>query len=322
MRWTRIVGIGVLFCLFIGGCRLVHGAEHSGRRGRMEVLLIHHPALTAANPCILEAYRSVLEEEGVSFRIMEAEALTALSPETFPDGSAIILPDGISQILPEEFDDWLKRYLEKGGNVLIGHDAGTKDLKGLYRDQSAFADILGLNTILYTQSPEKAYSTGSLRFTDRTAMETFEIPPGKTNETLDVVGYQYRTLTYPFARSAVTKAVSSRKILASMIDGSGEGSPAIVEVRHGKGSALYVAFPLGYLKCYSDELLLRSSIRYFLFRRVKIPHLLSAPGGRGGVVINWHIDSNAEWVYLPLLKKKGIFQGLAQVFLSHHGGRG
>ncbi len=308
MRRQSLFRIGVFCCVLIGWCSLVQGAEHVAERGRIEVLLVHQPALTAANPCVLEAYRSVLEEEGVPFRTLAVEELASLSPETFPDGSAIILPDGISQILPEGFNDWMKRYLEKGGSLLVGSDTGTKDQNGLYRNEAVFTDVLGLNYILYHQSPEKAYAIGSLRFSDRTAVETFEIPPGKTNETFDVVGYQYKTLIYPFARSAVTKTVSSRKILASMIDGSGEESPAIVEVRHGKGIALYVGFPLGYLKCSSDELLLRSSIRYFLFRRVKIPHLMATPGGKGGVVMNWHIDSNAEWIYLPLLKKKGYFR--------------
>jgi hypothetical protein len=287
---------------------LLQGVGQAGQGPNIEVLLAYHPSLSEENPCILEAYRSVLEEEGVPFRTLEAEALVSRSPENLPEGSAVILPDGLNQMLPEGFDGWVKRYLENGGSVLIGYDAGTKDPKGLYREQSVFTDLLGLNTILYTLSPERAYSNGSLRFADRAALELLEIPPGKTNETLDVIGYQYRTLTYPFARSAVTGEVSSRKVFASMIDGAGETSPAIVEVRHGKGIALYTGVPLGYLKCYSDELLLRSSIRYFLFNSVKIPHLMSAPGGKGGVVINWHIDSNAEWVYLPLLKKKGYFR--------------
>ncbi|NWG75361.1 MAG: hypothetical protein HXY24_12250 [Rubrivivax sp.] len=274
----------------------------------MEILLAHQPALTATNPCILEAYQSVLQEEGVPYRIVDVEELASLSPRSFPGRPAIILPDGISQALPERFDGWMKKYLEEGGNVLIGYDAGTKDQNGLYRDQAIFAEMIGLNYILYNQGPEYSYSNGSLRFADRTAMELFEIPPGKVKEDLAWVGYQYGPIEYPFARSIVTKEIDDRKILAYMADKSNKKYPAIMETRYGKGRALYVSVPLGYLKCHSDDLPLRSAIRFFLFKSLKIPHLMSAPGGKGGITINWHIDTNAEWIYLPFLKKKGYFR--------------
>jgi hypothetical protein len=274
----------------------------------MEILLAYQSALAITNPCILEAYRSVLEEEGVPYRVIDVEELISFSPEMLPEVPAIILPDGVSQVLPERFDGWVKKYLEEGGSVLIGYDAGTKHQNGLYMDQAALADMIGLNYILYNQYPESAYSNGYLRFADRTAMEIFEIPPGKTDEDLALVGYQYGPLEYPFARSVVSKEIDDRKILAFMVDKSNKKYPAIVETHCGKGSVLYVSVPLGHLKCHSDELLLRSSIRFFLFKSVKIPHLMSAPGGKGGITINWHVDSNAEWVYLPLLKKKGYFR--------------
>jgi hypothetical protein len=300
--------IGIFLWVLIGWCGLLQGAEHAERKGKIEIFLAYHPALVAINPCILEAYQSVLQEEGVPYRTIDVEELISLLPGMLPDGPAIILPEGINQVLPERFADWVKKYLEEGGSVLIGYDAGTKYQNGLYRDQAAFTDMIGLNYILYNQCPECAYSNGLLRFADRRAMETLEIPPGKTDENLEVVGYMYGTLTYPFARSAFTKEIGSRKVLAHMVDRTGKRYPAIVETRYGKGTALYAGLPPGYLKCYSDEFLLRSLIRFFLFRSVKIPHLMSVPGGKGGVVINWHIDSNAEWIYLPLLKKKGYFR--------------
>jgi hypothetical protein len=303
-----LYGIGILLCVLIGWCGPLRGEEHAERKGKMEVLLAYQPALVSANPCVLEAYQSVLQEEGVPFRTIDAEELVSLSPQSFPDRPAVILPDGINQALPERFDGWVRKYLEEGGNVLIGYDAGTKDQNGFYRNEAVFAEMIGLNYILYNQCPECAYSTGSLRFADGAAMEIFEIPPGKTNANLAVVGYQYGMLEYPFARSVVTKEIDDRKILAYMVDKSNKKYPAIVETRHGKGNALYTGVPLGYLKCYSDDLLLRSAIRFFLFKSVKVPHLMSVPGGKGGVVINWHIDSNAEWIYLPLLKKKGYFR--------------
>jgi len=304
----NLYGIGILLCVLTGWYGLLHGAPSGERTGRIEILLVHNPALVATNPCVVEAYKSVLREEGVPFRTIDAEELGSLSPDLLSHVPAIILPDGINQVLPERFADWVKKYLKEGGSVLIGYDAGTKHQNGSYRDEAALADIVGLNYILYNRSPESAYSNGSLRFADRTSIEIFEIPPGKMDEALTMVGYQYGILVYPFARSMVTKQISSRKILAYMIDESKERYPAIVETRYGKGTALYVGFPLGYLKCYSEDFLLRSSIRFFLFKSVKIPHIVSAPAGKGGIIINWHIDSNTEWIYLPLLNKKGYFR--------------
>lgn len=300
--------IGIFLCVLTGWNDLLQGAQNDNRKGRIEVLLAYNPALIETNSCIIESYKSILQEEGIPFRTIDMEELSSLSPEVLPSWPAIILPDGVSQELPEGFDEWVKKYLEQGGSVLIGYDTGTKHQNGYYRDQAALADIIGLNYILYNQSPEYAFSYGSLRFADRTEMEIYEIPPGKTNENLAIVGYQYQTLKYPFARSIATKDVGSRKTLAYMVDGDDERYPAIVESRYGKGTALYVGFPLGYLKCHSDDLLLRSTIRFFLFKSVKIPHIMSVPEGKGGLVINWHIDSNSEWIYLPLLKKKGYFR--------------
>jgi hypothetical protein len=300
--------VGILLCVLSGWVGLLEEAPSYERAGKLEIFLAHDPALVATNPCIIEAYKSVLQEEGVPFRTIDVQELGTLSPQLVRHVPAIIFPDGISQLVSEEVADWVKGYLKEGGSVLIGFDAGTKDRNGFYRDQAVFAETVGLNYILYNQCPECAYSNGSLRFTDTAATEILEIPPGKTDENLALVGYQYGPLKYPFARSVATKKMGCRKILAFAVDESGQKYPAVVEARYGKGNALYIGVPLGYLKCRSDDLLLRSAIRFFLFKTVRIPHLMSTPGGRGGIVINWHIDSNAEWIYLPLLKKKGYFR--------------
>jgi hypothetical protein len=91
------------------------------------------------------------------------------------------------------------------------------------------------------------------------------------------------------------------------MDGGPAGKcPAIVVTHCGKGTALYMGFPPGYLKCRSDDLPLRLTLRFFLFRSARIPHLLPAPSGKGGIVINWHVDSARDRAYIPLLAKDYI----------------
>jgi hypothetical protein len=66
-----------------------------------------------------------------------------------------------------------------------------------------------------------------------------------------------------------------------------------------------VNIPLAYLKGHSDDLLLRSVVKTFLFKIIKIPHIVSSPDARGGLVINFHIDSNAEHSALPWFMDHG-----------------
>jgi hypothetical protein len=62
--------------------------------------------------------------------------------------------------------------------------------------------------------------------------------------------------------------------------------------RYEKGSVLFVNLPLGYLKSNTDGLLLHSFLKYFAVHTLGLPYLMSVPDGVGGLVLNWHVDSN------------------------------
>lgn len=64
---------------------------------------------------------------------------------------------------------------------------------------------------------------------------------------------------------------------------------------------MYVNLPLGYLKSYADDFPLRTFLRTFLFKVVKIPHLVNVPYGTGGLVVNWHVDSSIDWKSIPYM---------------------
>ena len=59
------------------------------------------------------------------------------------------------------------------------------------------------------------------------------------------------------------------------------------------GSVLFVNLPLGYLKGNTDGLPMHAFLKYFAEHVLALPFLESVPDGVGGLVLNWHVDSNA-----------------------------
>nr|MDQ3057749.1 polysaccharide deacetylase family protein [Pseudomonadota bacterium] len=74
--------------------------------------------------------------------------------------------------------------------------------------------------------------------------------------------------------------------------------------RSGKGQVLFVNLPLGYLKLRSDGMLLHGFLSWFGEEICGLPRLLAVPDGIGGLVLNWHIDSNASLAPLKMLQSE------------------
>jgi hypothetical protein len=117
----------------------------------------------------------------------------------------------------------------------------------------------------------------------------------------------YGKLTYPVARCEYIRPIPEKSIFASVETPEGKRYPAIVLTQYGNGNVLYVNLQLGRLKANSDDLLLRTILRTFLFKTLKTPHLVNTNRGKGGLVINWHADSKMEWsVITRLIKNKNF----------------
>ena len=272
-----------------------------------KVLIAYNKAYLKSAAGILDAYKSVLTEEGVSWEAVEISSLTTMAAKKLVRTKPVIIfPDGLLQNMPEETLNWVKEYLGNAGSVAVIYDAGTKELKGNFRKQALLADITGVNYITYGTAGEKAYTTGLLQFTSQQAVDYLQIPPGKRDDALFLNGYLYGRLRYPVARNEYTGPASGNTVLASVITENGEKYPAVVLNAYGRGNVLYVNLPLGYLKAYSDGLPLQALLRAFLFQTVKIPHMVNAEKGIGGLVINWHIDSSIEWAEIPIAIKNNV----------------
>ena len=244
---------------------------------------------------IRDAYEEVLREEGIPHRWVASSELPLL------DGArlalrypALVFVDGLDQELPPETLDRVKEYTAAGGDVGVIFDAGIRERTGAYRRSGLFAELLGVQYLRYDALRSGAYVTGRIRFNDAAKARLWQFPEGKLEHGDVVSGYAYGRLDYPLA--AAQQASSDAVIYASY-----NGIPVISLRPVGRGKALWVDLPLGYLKSYSDDLPLRAVLRTFAFDVARVPHLMSAPYGAGGLIIDWHVDSQNEYKGIPNL---------------------
>ncbi|MGE5343946.1 MAG: hypothetical protein ACM3SY_20940 [Candidatus Omnitrophota bacterium] len=276
----------------------------------MKVLLIRSDGHSTATAPIVAAYQSVLEEEGVPFMFQSPAFLLSHSPadmvHTYP---VIIFPDGIAQSLPPDIGQWIDEYLSEGGNVAVIFDAGAKDMKGHFMDQAVFTEVTGIDYMLYNRmrNSNNAYTSAFVRFENKQYADRFQVTPGKLDEKYYVNGYLYGRLTFPIAQAQVLKPLGPGELLASAVTASRTTFPVLVLKKHLAGNLLYVNLPLGHIKANSDDFWIRSILRTFLFDIARVPHLMNTPGGKGGIVINWHIDWYMDGKGIEYMTKNGFF---------------
>ncbi len=277
-----------------------------------KVLIVYSPKQMPQKEYTIKALESVLQEEGILFSRMDAVSLLSHVPEniwkTYP---VIIFPDGVAQQLPEDIKYWSEEYIKSGGNIFVIFDAGTKDIYGHYRNRPIFEDILGVNYCLYPKKKEETYTLGYFKL-NKNYVKKIDIPPGKMIDNT-ISGYKYGKLKYPVALTEQTD--NNIEIIASIYKSQFEGIGASLK-RHSLGSAFFVNLPLCHLKSESDDILLRAFIRFYLFKVVHIPHIVNTPYAKGGLIINWHIDSHLDWKSIPMMIEKGYLR--KTIIYSNH----
>jgi peptidoglycan/xylan/chitin deacetylase (PgdA/CDA1 family) len=218
-----------------------------------------------------------------------------------PACAGVILPDSIHLQANDLLVGAVREYVARGGKLMLVYDAGTKSLGGIYAgDRSRLSDLAGVDYSLYN-----SLRGGMIRSSDVSGtipvMNQLGVPPGKyyplssastknsdaSNDTFPVQlrRYKYGDLAYP---SLVTSGAYSGHVLL-------RSNAGIVAGYHPfkKGSVLFVNLPLGYLEDYTDGLPLHVFLKYFVSQVLSLPYLMSVPDGVGGLVLNWHVDSNA-----------------------------
>lgn len=275
----------------------------------LRVGLVFDPTTLADESFIRDAYDSVLEEEGIAHSWISTRDLVLLDGgELARRFETLIFPDGLVQQMPAATLDRGREFVREGGNIVVVLDAGVKDTEGDYRSGGVMAPLVGVQYQRYRSERDDAYIEGNLDFSTPALTNAWQIPPGKLHEGHVVGGYSYGRLRYPMASAEVTN--DDVELFASF-----DGIPVLSERSFGRGRALWVNLPLGYLKAYGDDLPLRTVLRSYLFDVVGMPHLVSSPGGVGGLVMDWHIDSQIEWEGIPSLISSGVLRsGLRQQF--------
>jgi hypothetical protein len=190
---------------------------------------------------------------------------------------------------------------------MLVYDGGTLSLDGAYAaGRSRLSDLAGVNYARYDELGDKTIQWSKI-MTTSAVVSQFDIPPGKyypfleetstsspkhgspitSGEPFDVElrRYKYGDLQYP---SFVTSGNYGGEVLFH----SGNGLIA-GEQSYQRGFVLFVNLPLGYLKGSTDGLLLHVFLKYFASHALALPYLMAVPDGVGGLVLNWHIDSNA-----------------------------
>lgn len=115
-----------------------------------------------------------------------------------------------------------------------------------------------------------------------------------------ISGYVYGALTYP---SFVTQGTALGAVLMSSPQHGLVASSRTV----GTGSVLFVNMPLTYLKLSEDAMPMHGFLHLFARGPAKQPRLTSVPDGIGGLVFNWHLDSNAALQPMQTLKNMGVW---------------
>jgi peptidoglycan/xylan/chitin deacetylase (PgdA/CDA1 family) len=305
-RLVRLALAGVL--LAVPAYRVTQ--LHSGGTEPVErIAFVYDPAALGRAGFVRDAYAAVLQEEGIPHEWLPAADFVLLEGrETARRFRAVVFPDGLVQGVGTGIRDRAREYLEAGGDIAVVFDAGIREPSGAYRAGGLLAELVGVEYLLYRALGDQSYRQGSVRFDDPAAARYWRIPAGKLYQGQVVAGYAYGGLVYPMA--------AARPIARDLeVFAADRSTPVLSLRRHGRGRALWVNLPLGYLKAYGDDLLLRQVLRTFVFDVVELPHLVPAPGGVGGLVINWHLDSRIEMDGIPALLEHGLVRpGIRQDF--------
>jgi len=115
-----------------------------------------------------------------------------------------------------------------------------------------------------------------------------------------ISGYVYGPLSYP--SFATLGAAQGAILMASPEHGVVASSRAF-----GAGNVLFVNLPLTYLKLSEDAMPMHGFVHLFARGLLRQPRLTAVPNGIGGLVFNWHLDSNAALQPMQALKNLGVW---------------
>jgi hypothetical protein len=270
------------------------------------VVLVDGNEETTEDP-VLNAYRSILQEEGIAAVTHPLRRLMELEPdEAVRAYPSLIFAEGATRRYPKTVLSWISRYIAEGGHILFVYDSGTLRPDGTYYFKALWASLTGVNYYRYDELGDQSLTRGFLRFSTDEAAASLHWPSAKLDVERYVVGYHYGRLRYPMSVALVED--EHVEVLLHGVTDQGDTVPVVTRRRGadlGQGCVVFANLPLGALKGDSDDLIARAVLRMFLLDSAQTVHISPTPQGIGGLVINWHVDASMEWENLPVAMKEG-----------------
>jgi hypothetical protein len=266
----------------------------------VRVAIVYTPGGGVDAEQIRAAYAETLLENGIPFDWLASTDLALFDGEQLASSyAAIVFPDTIDRRVSEDAVAELNAFAALGGSVAVVGDAGSRTLDGSYRPGSLFAEVSGVDSLLYRSLRSKAFGHGYLHFANSASEHRWAVPAGKIDDG-DLASYGYGPLAYPYARASIVDG-------HVRIDAQSSDTPLLTVRDVERGRVAYLALPLGYLRTHSDAFPMRLLVS-FLTRTGDVPHLVAAPDGIGRLVIDIHIDSSNEFLGIPNLRRHGLLR--------------
>lgn len=284
------------------------------------LVLLLPDAVDTKSPKV-QVWLDAIEEEGFLVTVMyDSEFLRPWTNRA--KFSGVILPDQVHKVASDSLITTLDDYVNKGGKLMLVYDAGVWSLEGRYTSNfSRFSNLAGVTYAKYNKLQEKTITWLPVLASAKT-FSALRIPPGKyhpygnlaikkspridtkktqADKIFSMSGYEKALISYDIYK---THHQYNGKVLLQ----SPKGDIIAGQRQHGKGSVLYVNLSLGYLKGRTDGLFLHSFLHYFANNIVQLPYLAAVPAGVGGIVMNWHLDSNVTFRPLKRIRDLGIYR--------------
>lgn len=296
LRWGMIAAATVMLALLLGAW-----ANHGHSSSSPDSLLLLLPDGVSDTDPRVTVWLDAASEEGLHVVPMHDSSF-ARPFFGQADCAGVILPDSIHRPASNYLIAVIRRYVASGGKLMLVYDAGTFLPTGRYaHGQSRLSDLAGIDYALYDRLQDNAIKWGNVSGS-AAVFERMNIPPGKyypfagepgsVVESSEARSSEPQLTRYLFGDLKYPSYVSSGNYSGKVLLHSGDVLVA-GEHNYEKGSVLFVNLPLGYLKANTDGLPLHAFLNYFAEQVLALPSLMAVPDGVGGLVLNWHVDSNA-----------------------------
>lgn len=195
-----------------------------------------------------------------------------------------------SLLTPDRITGRPGRGLQPGGKALVHKNAVQRE------------PVVGTTPARFSKNALQMFTRSSEDVAPLGHAKPFRVQAAApvTDAVHSISGYVYGPLSYP---SFVTQGAAQGAVLmASPQHGLVASSRAV-----GAGNVLFVNLPLTYLKLSEDAMPLHGFLHLFARGLLRQPRLTAVPNGIGGLVFNWHLDSNAALQPMQTLKDMGVW---------------